>query len=563
MKSIFTFLVSVLFAYNVTAQPGSLDKGFGKLGVYLDTTIWAFCYTITQQPDGKIITGGYTQDLENPDDLGGLYVARYNIDGSIDENFGVNGKVIIRKVQGVTAFATKTIIVQPDNKILVLGYFAPGNFYSHVGIIRLNQDGLFDSSFGTNGFVLTSISKWSDVLGGMVLQPDGKIVVAGNKEVAPDQPGPDFILRYLPNGSPDESFGNKGQVFTYYTSNVTIGAVALQADGKIVTGEISGTSTRQFQLVRYKSNGFLDSAFGVNGVAILRPQSGFLIELNDLAIQQDKKIVAAGRLSEASMAVARFDSTGKPDPEFGSAEGYTYFNAPDVYAIAKNVFITAKNKILLTGFYSTSDPAKQVAAIQYNQNGTVDSSFGENGVAAGGFSENKYGEDITSGVGLLQSDGKIIVSGSFLQNDENTYNVALFRFEGDLTRKQILITKIRRWLQHHNGIIWDNISGIKSYAVQRSANGVRWTTVNTQTTIINSQPSTVNYYNDALPLPGTNYYRLQTTSVDGVVAYSNVIAINDEPTINLSPNPAKNVLRIEGYHHQTKPGLQLLMLMVM
>ncbi len=463
MKLTFTLIALCSYCLLNAQKAGTLDKNFGKGGVLLDTSIWAFCSAITQQPDGKILTGGYTQDLENPDDLGGLYVARYTSDGSIDENFGVNGKVIIRQIQGVTTFSTKTIIVQPDNKILVLGYFAPGKFYSHVGMIRLNPNGLFDSSFGTNGFVLTSISKWNDVLGGMVLQPDGKIVVAGNKQVAEDQSGPDFILRYLPDGSPDESFGNKGQVFTYYTSNVTIGAVTLQADGKIVTGEISGTSTQQFQLVRYKSNGFLDSSFGVNGIAILRPQSGFLIELNSIAIQKDKKIVAAGRLSEASMAVARFDSTGKPDPEFGSAEGYTYFNAPDVYAIAKNVFITSENKILLTGFYSTADPAKQVAAIQYNQNGTVDSSFGENGVAAGGFPDNKYGEDITSGVGLLQSDGKIIVSGSFLQNDGNTYNVALFRFNSDLTHKQIIIQKIKHYIQTHNDAQATTLNTISIY----------------------------------------------------------------------------------------------------
>jgi hypothetical protein len=96
--------------------------------------------------------------------------------------------------------------------------------------------------------------------------------------------------------------------------------------------------------------------------------------------------------------------------------------------------------------------------------------------------------------------------------------------------------------------------GAKSYVVQRSADGVKWATVyrspitvNSQSPIVNSQLSTVNYYNDASPLPGTNYYRLQTTSMDGAMAYSNVIAINNEPsTISLSPNPAKNVLHIEG-----------------
>ena len=54
---------------------------------------------ICNKPDHKILTGGYTQDLENPNDLGGLYVARYTSDGRMDEKFGLNGKVIIRQIQ--------------------------------------------------------------------------------------------------------------------------------------------------------------------------------------------------------------------------------------------------------------------------------------------------------------------------------------------------------------------------------------------------------------------------------------------------------------------------------
>jgi uncharacterized delta-60 repeat protein len=551
MKIIFTLFVLILVVCNVSAQPGSPDKSFGKQGVYLDTSIRALCYAMAIQPDGKILAGGYTEDLEHPFNFGGFYIARYNPDGNIDASFGEDGKYIVRKIPGATPATTVAIVVLPDTKILACGYFITNQPYNDIGLVRLYSDGKIDSSFGTNGFVITKLGKWNEPIGGMAVQPDGKIVVSGNREDDESQPGPEFVLRYLPDGTPDASFGNNGQVFTYLNSLVRPGAVLLQPDGKIVTGSVYGVSTSQFQLVRYNPNGTIDESFGTNGIARLKPVSGFFSQLSSLALQADGKIIAAG--GYGSMALARFNAIGIVDSSFGNLGGYTNFYTPDVTAISKSVFITKDNKIVITGNYYKS-AAEQVAAVQFNNNGAIDSSFGENGVATGGFAENTYGSDIVSGFGLLQPDGKIIVSGSFLQNDGDNYNVALFRFNGDERRKQILIARIRRWLPHHNGIVWDNMPGVKNYAVQRSADGVRWTTVqsqqstaNSKSSVVNAQLSTVNYYNDASPLAGTNYYRLQTTSVDGAIAYSNVIIINNEPsTISLAPNPAKNVLHIEG-----------------
>jgi len=544
MKIFLFFLVSMTIVSGY-AQQGSTDKSFGKGGMILDTTIWANCNAMAIQPDGKILTGGYTEDVEHPLNLGGFYIARYNNDGSIDDTFGENGKIIIRKIQNVLAFSPKTIIVQHDNKILALARVVPGKLYGDIGLIRLNEDGSMDNSFGTNGFVLTSVSKWEDVLGGMVVQPDGKIVVSGNRQDDESQPGPDFVLRYLPDGSFDESFGEKGQVLTYFTSNVDPGSVILQPDGKIVTSDRYGVSTSQFQLIRYNIDGMLDKTFGAEGIARLKPASGFLNQPNSLAIENEGKIIVAGTYDafEPAMALARFNADGSIDSAFGNLGlGYTYFYTPNVSAIAKSVFVTANKKIVLTGNYYKS-AAEQVAAVQYNSNGIIDSSFGENGVAAGGFAENKYGSDISSGVGLLQPDGKIIVSGSFLQNDGDTYNVALFRFNGDLNKKQILIAKIRRWLQHHNGITWDYNKNISSYVVQRSYDGTHFSSITRITASNNS-----NYtYADPSPLSGNNYYRLQTTSLNGVVANSNVIAITaNEDAIKISPNPAKSSLHIEG-----------------
>ncbi|MBV9962529.1 MAG: T9SS type A sorting domain-containing protein, partial [Parafilimonas sp.] len=115
------------------------------------------------------------------------------------------------------------------------------------------------------------------------------------------------------------------------------------------------------------------------------------------------------------------------------------------------------------------------------------------------------------------------------------------RYNNNLSQKQILITKIKRWLQHHNGFTWDANSSINKYIVQRSYDGIHFNSI----ARINAS-NTSNYtYQDQSPLTGTNYYRLQTTSKSGAVNYSNVIAVSNYD-IKLSPNPATNSLQIQG-----------------
>ncbi len=181
MKAAFTTVLLLFTAvtYTQAQQPGTPDQSFGESGKIVDATIWADCRAMVLQPDGKILTGGYTDDNDHSNS-GGFYVARYNQDGTIDESFGEMGKFIIRAIEGANPAVTQAIAVQPDGKIIACGRFITRSPFGNVGITRLYPDGTIDSSFGTNGFVVTKLSKWNDLIGGMVVQPDGKIVVAGN-----------------------------------------------------------------------------------------------------------------------------------------------------------------------------------------------------------------------------------------------------------------------------------------------------------------------------------------------------------------------------------------------
>lgn len=550
MKQILIFFTIILISVTSSyAQPGTPDKNFGVDGRILDTGLWADCRGMAIQPDGKILTGGLT-DIGNNSTGSGLYIARFSADGNIDENFGVNGKFIVTSIKGANPVYAQAFAVLPDNKILACGRFVTNSPYGGVGLLRLFPDGKIDSSFGINGFVTTRLSHWNDIIGGMAVQQDGRIIVTGNKQSAFSQSGQDFVLRYNTDGSTDQSFGINGLVYTNYESNIIPGAVKIQPDGKIVTGDIYGSSTKQFQLVRYNNDGSLDESFGNAGIARLAPIVGYFSHLNDIVIQDDGKIIVTGAYPGA-MALARFESNGQVDVGFGNFNGYTYFYTPGTVAEAKNVFVTTEKKIIITGSYFNEND--KVAVVQYNENGTVDSLFGENGLATGGLENMKFGADITSGEGAFQPDGKIIVSGSFLQNDGDTYNVALFRYNGENDKRSKFV-KIKKWL-HHHGFTWeDRPDNVKYYSVQSSNNGNAFNEI---ARIVN-RGSAAQHFEDASPASGTSYYRVAAVSANNVTSYSNVIAIeNSNVQVKVFPNPAKNVLQVAGLPATVKTKLSI------
>ena len=136
--------------------------------------------------------------------------------------------------------------LQPDGKLVVAGD-SDANF----ALARYNSDGSLDAGFGTGGKVITSFGG-TDQASAVILQPDGKIVVAGQTDTGVSI---DFALaRYMPDGSLDGAFGSGGRVTTNFIGNSDdLGsAVALQSDGKIVVG---GTSDDNFALARYTPEG--------------------------------------------------------------------------------------------------------------------------------------------------------------------------------------------------------------------------------------------------------------------------------------------------------------------
>jgi uncharacterized delta-60 repeat protein len=534
MKIIFTFFVLILFAYNLSAQPGSLDKTFGDTGL-VTKPINFQCSSIKVQNNENILAGGAN--------VNGLAIVRYLKDGNIDYNFGDSGVASAPVNSNAIALA-----VNKDGAIL-----AAGGYYD-VTLIKFTSDGKVDSSFGINGITVSDMAQY-EYANDLQLQPDGKIVVSGITYDDPFNPQPHlFIDRFNRNGKIDAGFGINGRVVnSVLTAAVSVARVVLQQDNKIIIGGSAYVGDADLFISRYNADGSPDESFGSNGSKIIR-YSNNDDYLNALAIQPDGKIIAAGQGNRfifnpelSGMLMIRLTGDGSLDKSFGN-NGQSFIKLPDKESTIQDILIQTDGKIIGVGYNFYENQYSEFALLKTNSSGIPDSSFGTNGL------QQTYYENLNTVGGELQGN-KIITAGFSYEN--LAYHPVLARYNNVVTQSQTPITRIKRWL-HKHGITWDDcppsICGkLTGYAVQRSSNGLNWTTILRSRASANNQQLTSNNYVDPSPLPGANYYRLQTTNIDNVKAYSNVIAINNEPsTISLSPNPAKNVLRIEGLSSSNK-----------
>ena len=292
--------VFALARYNAN---GGLDPTFGTGGlVTTDFGSTDQAFAVALQGDGKIVTAGRRGS--------DVIVARHNADGSQDTLFGSNGRVVTNFGVGSTEQAL-ALVLQPDGKIVVAGRSTKnGNF--DFALARYESNGAVDITFGTAGLVTTDFGGSVDRAFAMALQPDGKLVVVGDADAS-------FALaRYNPNGSLDESFGAGGKVITTFGGSDQAAAVILQPDGKIVVaGQTDTGLSIDFALVRYMPDGSLDGAFGSGG----RVTTNFIGNSDDLgsavALQPDGKIVVGGS-SDDNFALARYTPEGVLDSSFGT-----------------------------------------------------------------------------------------------------------------------------------------------------------------------------------------------------------------------------------------------------
>ena len=287
------------------------------------------------QPDGKIVVAGHTDANQD------IAVARFDTEGSLDASFdpgGADGPG--KKVFGYGGFdIANAVLVQPDGKIVVAG---TGN--GDFAVTRLNPDGSFDTSFDGDGTAGADFGG-ADYGYAVALQPDGRIVVAGSAG------GEDVgVARFNPTGPADDTldttFGGNGTKRFGYGGYEAAHAVLVQPDARIVLAGDGGPD-RKIAVTRLGPNGSFDDGFGAGGTAWV--DFGGVGYGWAAALQRDGKLVVAGTRpgDEDDFAIARLQPGGALDTTFGGDGRTTVdFGGEDS---AFSVALQADGRIVVAG----------------------------------------------------------------------------------------------------------------------------------------------------------------------------------------------------------------------
>ena len=313
------------------------------------------------------------------------------------------------------------VAVQADGKLVVVGTTYQNNDFSDedFAVARYNSNGTLDLTFGVGGKVQTDFPGLAAVASSVVIQSDGKVVVAGGAFPLFTFLGDFKVVRYNPDGSLDSSFGDGGIVTTTFPGQGSYAfAVALQPDGKIIAAgtdfvnfSAEDSSDTDFALARYNSDGTPDATFNGDGQATTN-FDGFNDDAFSILVQPDGKLVAVGSAKNPAnfydFAAARYLSNGAIDTTFGVTGKVRTDFGDHNFDQARSAVLQPDGKIVAAGFaISQNGLVQNFAVARYNSNGVLDAGFGTSGMTQIDFgsccqSANKV---------LLQPRGKIITVG--------------------------------------------------------------------------------------------------------------------------------------------------------
>lgn len=410
-----------LHAESAEAAPGDLDPSFGSGGLIrtqfpTSRLVGNDATSVARQSDGKLIVGG--GEIGPDEDFA---LARYNLDGSLDTSFAGDGKETT-DTGGYNGIAG--IAVQADDKIVAVG---EGEYGDGFVVARYSPNGSLDTTFSDDGIARVSFDANSGGSASAVaIQADGKIVVDGTSGY-----GSLAIARFNSDGSLDSSFSGDGKQTTSLDGNGVFGrALAIQPDGKIIaTGVARYSDENDFAIVRYNTDGSLDSTFSGDGIDTAVSFGEFGSSADAVALQADGKIVAGGEVgSSGGFALARYNTDGSVDATFsGDGEQVTQINGGgEISGLA----VQSNGKIVATGTANYS--SHLFALARYDADGSLDSTFSGDGIQTADF--DPAGTDDYAAAVLLQADSKIVVVGTTHvdpSEDDSANDFALARFSSN------------------------------------------------------------------------------------------------------------------------------------
>ena len=399
---------------------GALDPSFGGSGNVANNALRS-AVAMARQTDGKLVILSEQSRL-----------SRYHADGTQDLGFGTNGVAIA--TFNNNSDTARGLALQSDGKIVVVGRAFWGTL-EDFGVARFNADGTLDTGFGTNGKLLIDINGSFDDALEVLIQPDGRIVVAGNGGTS----GPlgvdgDFAaVRLMSDGDLDTGFGTGGKVRTNIAGRADlVTSSLLQPDGKIILAGrvgVDGGASAGHRARALHLDGALDLAdFGLTTgiVRIDLSASGHDHDSpSGLALTADGKIVLAVETTQLGgvfqHTLARLDTHGILDDGFG-----THGTARNSFAaggdFARAIAIQADGRIVAAGSTRPTDSfSDDMLVTRHDANGSLDATFGSSGKVIVDFFSSADGAEAL----LIQPDGKIVAAG--VGRNANTNSLAIVR----------------------------------------------------------------------------------------------------------------------------------------
>ncbi len=365
------------------------------------------------QKDGKIVVGGYYSNQDGTDY--DFALVRYNQNGSLDNSFG-RGGIVLTPI-GLSMDIINSVGIQSSGKIIAAGYSSGWDTSSTLE--RYNSDGSKDYSFGTDGVATTSLSGHDDEINSITILKNDKILTCGSSLKQPTEKA--VLSKYNADGTVDTTFGNKGFITSLEGyERTTFNSLVIKPDRTIlVSGSLYPLTNNSAIIVSYDSSGSLNTNFGTGGIL----KDFTFSKFKKLSVQTDGKIVAAGVISQGLhlySGIVRFNADGTVDSSFGTSGGII-FKDGDYHQI--NTFLIQRDgKIVVSTTYR--DSARQFDETyhlnRYSSRGKLDTGY----IASTdqtNFKIDKLNE---------QSDGKIVGAG-YTSSSGGDGNIDITRYNTD------------------------------------------------------------------------------------------------------------------------------------
>ena len=399
----------------VHASDGDLDTTWGGDGVVVSThTDASAAYAIANYSNNRVLVVGSVTDLT----ASRILVNRFLADGSADTSCNGTGEFI----DTVNDAVASDVVVLSDGSFVVAGTIQINN-KGTLFVAKFTSTCNLDGTFGTTG-----IATYSALLGSsgraLVVQSDGKIIVVGDESSTVSDSSDQRVLvtRFSALGALDTSFGSNGRFISSSNEKGLAQDVVIDSSGRIIfTGSIVGTVAPDAAIIgRLTSNGLLDSTFATQGYLI--DEFNGDPQLNAIALRPNGNLVAVGTYggpfpsTQQSPIIVCLTQTGAFDSDCG-VNGWTYLPTANSDVYADDVFVTADNRILLSG--ASDDGTARPIVMRLNHNGTPDSSFATSGTWRGSALIGRM-YSMT-----IQSNGRILAAGRL--DAQGTMSVGVIR----------------------------------------------------------------------------------------------------------------------------------------